>query len=150
MLCSLFFGGFFGDKIVSNFKTTMIFRRWVLSISKRQATCVTNTLLKFATYGNLGHLCMIDNFGRKTIMQHTGQLKKKLSLQSCDLQHKSLCSCSLLSGASEISIISWFQNCCGLPSLYANSMQNWNLWRKALIALNKEKYFLRYQRIQNK
>lgn len=68
------------------------------------------------TCHNLGHLCMIPSFGRKAIMEHTGQLKKILYLckQPGNLQHKSLCSCTVLSVASEVSIVSWFQKCCQL------------------------------------
>ena len=111
----------FGDQIVSNFKTTMIFRRWVLGICKRQATCVTNTVLKFTTYDNLGHLYMIHNIGRKAIMPHTGQLKNFF------VQHKSCCSYGLLPVALEISVMSQFQKYCQLLSLYTDSMQNWSL-----------------------
>lgn len=68
-------------------------------------------------------------------------LEKKMYLykQTDDLQHKSFCSCSLISVASEISIVSWFEKCCQLLRLYADCIQNWSLWRKELIVLKKKK-----------
>lgn len=90
-------------------------------------------------YDNLGHLYGIQTLAREqTFSTQVTWEKMCLCKQTDDLQHKSFCSCSLLSIASEISIISWFEKFCQLLSLYADSMQNWNLWRKELITLKKK------------
>lgn len=125
---------FFGDWTTDTFKTTMIFWRWILSNSKRPDTPVTNTLLIFAAYIGYKTLARVPSFSTLVTWE-----KMYLCKQTDDLQHKSFCSCSLLSVSSEISITSWSEKCCQLLSLYADSMQNWSLWKKELIALKKKK-----------
>lgn len=50
----------------------------------RGQTPLSQTLCSYLplTYDNLGHLYRIKNFGKRTIIQHTGHLRKNVSLQT--------------------------------------------------------------------
>lgn len=118
-----------GSEIVSHINNTMIFRKWVLSITKRQITwsvlqafhsdflfmIIWGTFIWYTTAAEQLSFNTLVGWW-KTVLVFTKQIG--------DLQHKSFCWCNQLSVASKISIISWFQKLCCLLILYADSCRS--------------------------